>query len=84
MEDWQKDIIDAIENNRWQAEDLSDIAVPRAKAKSIPVSDMDFILDIVYFAARKMRGKKIREIKRIYEKSRQERETQRDTQKETK
>jgi len=59
MEDWQKDIMDAIENNRWQAEDLSDIAVPRAKAKSIPVSDMDFILDIVYFAARKMRGKKL-------------------------
>ena len=59
MEDWQKDIMDAIESNRWQAEDLSDIAVPRAKAKSIPVSDMDFILDIVYFAARKMRGKKL-------------------------
>ena len=56
MEDWQKDIMDAIENNRWQAEDLSDVAVPRAKAKSIPTKDMDFILDIVYFAARELRG----------------------------
>jgi len=59
MEDWQKDIMDAIESGRWQAEDLSDIAVPRAKVKSIPVNDMEFILDIVYFAARELRGKKL-------------------------
>ena len=57
MEDWQKDIMDAIENNRWRAEDLSDVAVPRAKAKSIPpVQNYEFILDIVYFAARELRG----------------------------
>ena len=59
MEDWQKDIMDAIESNRWQAEDLSGVDVPRAKAKSIPTTDMDFIIDIVYFAARKLKGKKL-------------------------
>ena len=57
MEDWQKDIMDAIENNRWQAEDLSDVAVPKAKPSMIPpVQNYEFILDIVYFAARELRG----------------------------
>ena len=60
MEDWQKDIMDAIENNRWQAEDLSDVAVPKAKPSMIPpVQNYEFILDIVYFAARELRGKKL-------------------------
>lgn len=57
MEDWQKDIMDAIKNNRWQAE--SNIEEPRAKVKAIPTNDIDFIMDIVYFAARKLKGKRL-------------------------
>jgi hypothetical protein len=59
MEDWQKDIMDAIRSNRWKSENVKRVETPRAKVKSIPTDDMDFILDIVYFAARKLKGKSL-------------------------